>query len=77
MQHAVPLNEEAIARLSHSAMGLDVYTWLAQRLHRVDPKKAALVPWVSLKQQFGYDYGAYGGLPPRFCAHAQTGESGL
>jgi hypothetical protein len=35
MQHAVPLNEHAVARLSHSAMGLDVYTWLAQRLHRV------------------------------------------
>lgn len=57
MQHAVPLNEEAVARLSHSAMGLDVYTWLAQRLHRIDPQRAALVPWVSLKQQFGYDYG--------------------
>jgi hypothetical protein len=57
MQHAIPLNEEAIARLSHSAMGLDVYTWLAQRLHRIDPRKGALVPWVSLKQQFGYDYG--------------------
>ena len=28
MQHAVPLNEEAIRRLSHSAMGLDIYTWL-------------------------------------------------
>ena len=57
MQHAIPLNEEAVARLSHSAMALDVYTWLAQRLHRIDSKKAALVPWVSLKQQFGYDYG--------------------
>jgi hypothetical protein len=57
MQHAVPLNEGAIARLSHSAMSLDVYCWLAQRLHRIDPRKGALVPWISLKQQFGYDYG--------------------
>ncbi len=57
MQHAVPLNEQAVARLSHSAMGLDVYTWLAQRLHRVDPGKPGLVPWVSLKAQFGTDYG--------------------
>jgi len=57
MQHAVPLNEAAVGRLSHSAMGLDVYTWLAQRLHRVDPKKAAFVPWVSLKEQFGHEYG--------------------
>lgn len=56
MQHAVPLNEEAIRRLSHSAMGLDIYTWLAQRLHRVDPRQRAFVPWVSLKEQFGQGY---------------------
>ena len=43
-------------RLAHSAMALDVYTWLAQRLHRVDPKHAGFVPWVSLKQQFGDGY---------------------
>lgn len=55
-EHAVPLNEEAIRRLSNSAMGLDVYTWLAQRLHRVDPKRPALVPWISLKEQFGQGY---------------------
>lgn len=56
MAHAVPLNEQAIARLSHSAMALDVYTWLAQRLHRVVPGKPTLVPWASLKDQFGQDY---------------------
>jgi hypothetical protein len=53
VQHAVPLDEEAVARLSHSAMALDVYTWLAQRLHRVNPAKPAFVPWVSLWEQFG------------------------
>jgi hypothetical protein len=56
MQHAVPLNEAAVSRLSHSAMGLDIYTWLAQRLHRVDPGKPGFVPWVSLKEQFGSGY---------------------
>ena len=58
MEHAIPLNEQAIQRLSHNAMALDIYTWLAQRLHRVDPRKAAFVPWVSLKEQFGQGYGA-------------------
>lgn len=57
MQHAVPLNEQAVMRLSHNAMALDIYTWLAQRLHRVDPKRAAFVPWASLKDQFGQGYG--------------------
>ena len=56
LAHAVPLNENAVARLSHSAMGLDIYTWLAQRLHRVEPGRAAFVPWVSLKEQFGLGY---------------------
>lgn len=56
MAHAVPLNEAAVARLSHSAMALDLYTWLAQRLHRVDPSKPGFVPWVSLKEQFGHGY---------------------
>ena len=56
LAHAVPLNENAIAKLSHSAMGLDIYTWLAQRLHRVSPSKPALVPWVSLYEQFGHGY---------------------
>ena len=57
MQHAVPLKEAVIARLSHSAMALDVYTWLAQRFHRIDPNEPAFVPWVSLKEQFGHEYG--------------------
>ena len=29
---------------------------MAQRLHRIDPNKPAFVPWVSLKEQFGYGY---------------------
>jgi Plasmid encoded RepA protein len=57
MRHAVPLNETAIARLSHNAMALDVYTWLAQRLHRVDETKGAVgVPWTGLHEQFGHGY---------------------
>lgn len=56
MQHAVPLNEAAVARLSHSAMALDVYTWLANRLHRVPLSGPAFVPWTSLKEQFGHGY---------------------
>lgn len=56
MKHAVPLNETAVARLSHNAMALDMYTWLAQRLHRVEEGKNVLVPWASLHEQFGNGY---------------------
>src|ERR1700722_2849115 len=57
MKHAVPLNETAVARLSHNAMALDVYTWLAQRLHRVDEARGGVgVPWTALHEQFGHGY---------------------
>jgi Plasmid encoded RepA protein len=57
-RHAVPLDERAIAALSHSAMGLDCYCWLAQRLHRVEPGRPAFIPWTALKGQFGWHYAA-------------------
>ena len=51
--HAVPLAEGHIAALSHSGMALDVYAWLAQRLHRVPVSKPALITWPILQAQFG------------------------
>jgi hypothetical protein len=54
--HAVPLNEADLAALAHTALGLDLYAWLAQRLHRIDPRKPAFIPWSALKEQFGPDY---------------------
>ena len=53
---AVPLDERAIAALSHSATGLDVYCWLAQRLHRIPVGKPQFVPWTALYDQFGQGY---------------------
>lgn len=55
-KHAVPLDERAIAALSHSALGLDTYAWLAQRLHRIEAGKPQFIPWTALKAQFGADY---------------------
>ena len=55
--HAVPLYEGDLAALAHSALALDLYAWLAQRLHRIEPTKPAFVPWTAIKDQFGADYG--------------------
>jgi hypothetical protein len=55
-KHAVPLNEADLGALAHTAMGLDIYAWLAQRLHRIDPRKPAFIPWSAIKEQFGPDY---------------------
>jgi hypothetical protein len=54
--HAVPLDERALAALSHSAMALDLYAWLAQRLHRIPKPHRQFIPWPTVKDQFGPDY---------------------
>jgi Plasmid encoded RepA protein len=55
--HAVPLDEDHIARLSHSALALDIYAWLANRLHRVPANAPARISWAALHGQFGQGYG--------------------
>lgn len=54
--HAVPLDEDHIARLSHSALALDIYAWLSNRLHRIPANKPATISWPALHLQFGQGY---------------------
>lgn len=56
INHAIPLDERALAALSHTALGLDIYVWLAQRLHRVDREKPLFLTWATIKEQFGRGY---------------------
>lgn len=56
MNHAIPLDERALAALSHSAMALDIYAWLVQRLHRIKPAEPQFLTWQTLKEQFGRGY---------------------
>lgn len=55
-RHAVPLDHRAVGALAGSSLALDVYCWLAQRLHRVAPGRPQLVSWAALREQFGPDY---------------------
>jgi hypothetical protein len=57
LAHAVPLDPRALGALAHSALALDVYAFLARRLHELD--KAVKVPFVSFKEQFGQEYANY------------------
>lgn len=56
LKHAVPVDEAHIAALSHSALALDIYNWLAQRLCRIDDGRPQTVSWLSLHEQFGQGY---------------------
>jgi hypothetical protein len=50
-RHPMPLEEAAIGALSNNAKALDVYLWLAYRLHALKSDK--LITWPALKAQFG------------------------
>ncbi|MDO1451310.1 replication protein RepA [Rhodocytophaga aerolata] len=56
MNHAVPLDKRHLSVLANNAMALDIYVWLAQRLHRVEQGKPEFVHWQGLKDQFGDGY---------------------
>ncbi len=55
-KHAVPLDHRAVAILASSSMALDVYSWLAQRLHRVPPGRPQFITWVAMHEQFGQGF---------------------
>lgn len=55
-RHAVPLDYRALAALKHSALALDIYTWLAHRLCRIDNLNGIMVSWDNLRDQFGQEY---------------------
>lgn len=56
LEHAVPLDPRAIGILQHSALALDIYTWLAHRLCRVRKAEGVKLSWANLRQQFGQEY---------------------
>lgn len=56
VEHAVPLEQEAIGRLQNSALALDIYSWLAHRLCRVRDPGGIDLSWHVLKEQFGQEY---------------------
>jgi hypothetical protein len=55
MEHSVPLSEDAIARLKHSSLALDLYVWLTYRLHTL--RRETTVPWHALADHFGSESG--------------------
>jgi hypothetical protein len=67
-EHAVPLDRGTLGRLADSALALDVYAWLAQRLYRIRHDRPALIPWTALKAQFGSGYGRIRDFRARFRA---------
>ena len=53
-QHPVPLRETALRELADRSASLDIYIWLAYRLHSLDGPTP--VRWTALRDQFGMQY---------------------
>ena len=54
-EHAVPLDLRALNSLTGSALAMDIYTMLADRLHRINGRPIVL-HWRNLRDQFGQEY---------------------
>jgi hypothetical protein len=65
-RHPMPLEDAAIHALSNNAKALDVYLWLAYRLHSLKSNK--LVTWTALKAQFGIGTAAMFNFRSKFIA---------
>lgn len=63
--HAVPLDEAAIRAINNNSIALDIYAWLAFRLHAL--KAPTPVSWTALKTQFGSSFGAINHFKTEFC----------
>jgi hypothetical protein len=55
-RHPVPIEEAAIGAISNNSMAIDVYVWLAYRLHSLT--KPTPMSWHATKSQFGAAFGA-------------------
>jgi hypothetical protein len=54
IDHPLPLRETAVRQISNRSMAIDLYIWLAYRLHVL--KAPVEVGWPALRRQFGESY---------------------
>jgi hypothetical protein len=85
--HPVPLQEAAIKQLRDRSMSLDLYVWLAWRLHTIS--KPTPITWTAVHAQFGAGFEKLFHFKPRFTealaaavaaypeAHVELGEKGI
>jgi Plasmid encoded RepA protein len=55
IEHPLPIREAAIRQISNRSMAIDLYIWLAYRLHVL--RGPVEVSWPALRKQFGESYG--------------------
>lgn len=73
IQRPVPLVESAIRILANTCMPLDLYLWLAYRLHVLE--RPAKISWLSLHTQFGAGTKELKHFKPRFVRDIQIAKA--
>jgi len=63
-KHPVPLEEPALRAISNNSAALDIYCWLAYRLHVLPSDR--MVSWQALYGQFGTSYARLAHFKARF-----------
>jgi hypothetical protein len=63
-EHPVPVREEAIKAIGTRSLAIDVYVWLAYRLHSLG--KATPVSWAAVHGQFGAGFRLARQIKPTF-----------
>ncbi|USQ74358.1 replication protein RepA (plasmid) [Roseomonas mucosa] len=62
--HPVPVREEALRIIGTKSMAIDIYIWLAYRLHVLS--KPTPISWLSLHNQFGGGFAQVKHFKPTF-----------
>lgn len=68
-RHPVPIEEAAIRAINNNSMALDIYCWLAYRLHVLPAARA--ISWKALHAQFGGGFSRLDHFRPRFLENLQ------
>jgi hypothetical protein len=63
-EHPVPVREEAVRAIGTRSLAIDIYVWLAYRLHSLS--KPMPVSWPAIHAQFGAGFALVKHLKPRF-----------
>ena len=63
-EHPVPVREEAIRAIGTRSLAIDVYIWLAYRLHSLS--KSTPISWTAVHAQFGAGFRLVRQIKPTF-----------
>ena len=72
VRHAVPLDEGALRLLRDSALELDLYAMLSERLHRIPHNRPHFIPWAFLHAQYGKGYKRIRSFKEKFTKHLRN-----